>query len=667
MAKQRSSFKPPDGFVEVTNIDGSTSWVRGDPAILKMRAESQARVKAKQEAAKSAAGNASDGKGEKKTPPLLFRPAPPWRPFPLEALPDVLREYVDASAAAMGCDPAFVALPVLATVASTIGATRTVKLKRGWEEPSVLWSMVVADSGTLKSPAYLRAVTRLLRVQAKYLEEYKAALAAHDKAVEEYDQAVKAFANGDGPDPGEPPQKPTLRRVIVSDITVEKLADILEANPRGILAARDELAGWLGSFSRYKGKGAASDLPLWLEMHRAGALIVDRKTGPKTHYYVPRAAVCVTGGVQPGVLSRALTEEFFESGLVARVVMAMPPRTTKKWTEAEVAESLEARYHDLLDRLLALGFARSKDGERLPYPVQLGTEAKYLWVQFYKAWAAEQAASEGSFAAALAKLEGGAARLALVHHLCARVSRGEDDLLLIKPESMEAGITLARWFADEARRIYACLAESREEGECRRLVEWIAGRGGRVTVRELHRSNQRKYRDADDARAALDRLVEAGLGTWHDQRHFDLCVTGDTCDNPPPADDADDEEPADACVTIPPTPAENSQKTPGAGATVTPVTCHTQARKPVADGKHETNGSAVSAPTVTQAGPDDDIDRPDDGEQGLDPYEAEERAAIEAEAAAAERKFLERREAEGSDADLGQPFPTPFDDDTLAL
>ncbi len=45
-----------------------------------------------------------------------------------------------------------------------------------------------------------------------------------------------------------------LRRVICSDTTIEKLAEILEDDARGVLVTRDELPGWLNSFSRYKGK-----------------------------------------------------------------------------------------------------------------------------------------------------------------------------------------------------------------------------------------------------------------------------------------------------------------------------------------------------------------------------------------------------------------------------
>lgn len=94
-----------------------------------------------------------------------FRVPAPYRPFPIEVIPDPLSEYVQEVALALGCDPSYVALPVLAAAAASIGNSRTIRLKGGWDEPSVSWSAVVGDSGTLKSPAFTKAVGHLFRVQ----------------------------------------------------------------------------------------------------------------------------------------------------------------------------------------------------------------------------------------------------------------------------------------------------------------------------------------------------------------------------------------------------------------------------------------------------------------------------------------------------------------------
>src|SRR5262249_48006894 len=162
------------------------------------------------------------------------------------------------------------ALPALAAVASAIGNTRTIGLKRGWHEPSVVWSAIVGDSGTLKSPAYLAAGGPLFRPQKRLVQEVKQEQKADRQGLRRDKGDRRRAEEDDGPDPGDAPDEPALRRVVCSDTTIEKLAEVLEDNPRGVLLARDELAGWLGSFGRYKGKQGGTDLPNWLEMHRAG-------------------------------------------------------------------------------------------------------------------------------------------------------------------------------------------------------------------------------------------------------------------------------------------------------------------------------------------------------------------------------------------------------------
>ncbi len=438
-----------------------------------------------------------------------------YRPFPVEALPEPIAEYVRQGAVALGCDPAYLALPALSVAASAIGNTRSVRLKGTWFEPSIVWGAIVGDSGTLKSPAYLSAVSHLIRSQKRLHKEFKVKQAEYANELFAYESA-KSKAKKGGPNPGDPPVPPIHHRVVCSDTTIEKLAEILEDNPRGTLVARDELAGWLASFMRYKGKGGGTDLPAWLEMFRAGSVLIDRKTTERKNIFIDRATVSIAGGIQPGVLARALTPEFLDSGLAARLLMAMPPKKPKRWSEAEISLDVEQAYHDTIDRLLALDF-NTKDDERVPHVLRLSPDAKKAWISFYNSWGLEQAGVEGELAAAFSKLEAYAARFALIHHVVGLVCRGEDDLVPIEVSSVEAGITLCRWFAGEARRIYSTLAESDDQCDTRRLFEWIQARGTKTTAKELQRSSSRKYPTADDAKQALDALVEAGLGSWVDR------------------------------------------------------------------------------------------------------------------------------------------------------
>jgi hypothetical protein len=83
--------------------------------------------------------------------------------------------------------------------------------------------------------------------------------------------------------------------------------------------------------------------------------------------------------------------------------------------------------------------------------------------------------------------------------------------------SMKAGIALAQWFGHEAKRVYAMLGETALERDRRELAELIERRGGQVTVRDMMRGpGQRRYGSAPEWEQALNDLVLAGLGRWHD-------------------------------------------------------------------------------------------------------------------------------------------------------
>jgi hypothetical protein len=299
---------------------------------------------------------------------------------------------------------------------------------------------------------------------------------------------------------------------VVSDATVEALADRLQSAPRGLLCERDELSGLLNGLNQYKSKGGA-DVAYWLEMHRAGSLLIDRKTGDQKIIHASRAFMALTGTIQPGVLRRALTPEYMEAGLAARLLVAMPPVKRRKWSEATVRDPVKKQYADTLAALMAIPMGGNAD---TPEPVDLPMTAgaKKLWINFYNEHnAAEQASEGGDLAAAWSKLEGYAARLALVIH-CVRAVSGETDPVVVDAESMASGIALVRWFGGEAERAYTTLAGDGVADARVELWEYIVREhDGRITTRDLAHAKS-KYRPSGSAREALNDLVEGGYGRW---------------------------------------------------------------------------------------------------------------------------------------------------------
>lgn len=460
--------------------------------------------------------NTPDAAASKPVPvppePKKIRPVQPYRPFPTHVLPRVLARFVREAAASIGCDESFVALPMLAGLAGMIGNTRRARIKFDWSEPAVLWTVIVAESGARKSPPIDKALRPVHDMQAEAMKEFNNRLIEYKLNLEEHRRKMKAYhADGAEGEPPREPEKPVPKRIVVEDITTEALADRLANAPRGLRLARDELSGWIGGFDAYKPGGKGADASRWLQIHRAGVPIVDRKTGDRPTIFVRRAAVSVTGTIQPRVLGRCLGGEHFENGLAARLLLAMPPARKRVWTDEDInphtANSLAAVYAELSD----LGLAA--DDSPLDLPLDAGAQAAF--VAFVNANGEEQfALDDDDLRAAWSKLEGAAARLALVIQLVRAVTEAGVDAERIDKTSIDAGLTLSRWFGYETRRVYAAIRQGPDERAHQWLIDLIRQLDGRITPRELQRRQPGRFSKAKDARAALMALVTAGLGKF---------------------------------------------------------------------------------------------------------------------------------------------------------
>ncbi len=452
-------------------------------------------------------------------PESVAKPQPPeFTPFPTDTLPHAATNLVRAGAQAMQVDEGMIAPLALAAMSAAIGNARVIELFASWREPAVLWAVVVAPSGSGKSPA-LELVTRPAeRRDSEALRDHREATKEHAAAMFLHERAMKAWergaAKGNLADtPPAAPEPPLCERIVTNDATFEGLASMLAASPRGLLLACDELASWLGGFTRYTGNTGrpSSEAARWLPMHRAGPLKVDRRTAPPLR--VERAALNIAGLIQPGVLAAALTGTDYDSGLVARLLLSMPPTPTRRWRPGGLSPMVERAFSAMVEKLYALDMPEDEHGTPIPRTVPLDEQAGIHWAEYYNELNHDMTGKDERSRAMLSKLEGGAARLALVVHL-GRVAGGENvpsDLL--DGESMRRGIALAKWFRREAERVYARLAESDEDREACQLLDLIRRKGGSISGRELVQSS-RAFRSVADAESALSRLVDAGHGSW---------------------------------------------------------------------------------------------------------------------------------------------------------
>jgi len=434
---------------------------------------------------------------------------PPWRPFPVAVLPNPMRRFVEEASLALRCDPVFLAFPMITICGSLIGTTRRIRLKRTWCEYPILWTVVIADSGSKKSPAFLLVKKPLEDIHKERCQEFEAIRAEYERAKELYEKAKKRAIKDPTCLVGDPPKEPGLERLFVQDVTIEALTPILQKSPRGTILLRDELDGWLSGFQRYS---ASSDLPHWLSLYNAQSLTVDRKgTG---HQYVAKAVVAVNGCIQPGVFKRALTADATEAGLAARLICAMPPRVEITWTEDEVALEVEAIWGRLVQDLLELDYKKNPDGIPEPQTLAMSPEAKGVWVDFYNRHGKRQNGAFGSRAAILAKLEAVVARVALTFAIVERVASRMDDLAPVDQISMEAAVEVVEWCLAERDRIETLLADTTESDKgsfANKILDVITRAGAEGVSRTAINNSFGRHKEAKELGEALGNLAARGL------------------------------------------------------------------------------------------------------------------------------------------------------------
>ncbi len=412
-----------------------------------------------------------------------------------------------------------IALPVLVAAGAAIGTTRQVMAKQDHGEYPILWGVIVAKTGCRKSPALDKALDPIREIEDQWVAEDDPRQERYKTELLVYKKDLKAWEKDGGiADPPNEPSVLPVRRLVVSDITVEALAPKLLDNPRGLRMAKDELAGWFESFGRYS-SNRSGDKEQWLEMYGGRRITVDRKSKETPPIRVPRAAVSVCGTIQPSVLERMLTDENRENGFAARFLFAYPPDWIAGYSDYEIPSKVKKEFRATFERLTQF---RHKDGTREPQKIPLSPEAKAAYrcfMEYTQLIMQKMDPDADDLRAAWEKLRGCVLRMALIIH-CLRDAEQDctlKDSWSIDVESFNAARSLVEWFGNEAARAYGLFAESEDDRTLRMLEEWIERHGGNSTIAKINRSGPRMYRGKKGrelAREHIAALLSDGRVEW---------------------------------------------------------------------------------------------------------------------------------------------------------
>lgn len=419
----------------------------------------------------------------------------PVDPLLLDLIPTPFRDWVDDVSTRMQCPPDYVVAAMLTMTGAIIGAGCGIRPKQhdDWTVVPNVWGGVVGRPSMLKTPAIAEAMRPIDQLERVAKLAYDTARKKHEaeyevfKARKESLQSnMRKVANGkEKPGQGmdvlkddfstlEEPPPPVWQRYRTNDCTIEKIADLLKDNPRGILAFRDELAGQLASWDR---EGHEPDRAFFLEAWNGSTSHTCDRIGRGT-IFIENLCVSLFGGTQPTKLTYYLHQAVRgtnNDGFVQRLQLLVYPDEPKTWRLVDTPVNTEARQraHRVVERLATMDFrqhgAFGEEGQR-PY-YRFNEEAQSV----FNEWLTEHEArlrrgdDEPVVIEHLAKYRSLMPSLALIFHLL-DIADGQP-ASQVTAESATRAAAFCEYLESHARRVYGLVTNLTNQAASRLAVK----------------------------------------------------------------------------------------------------------------------------------------------------------------------------------------------------
>jgi hypothetical protein len=434
--------------------------------------------------------------------------------FPLYVFSERLQQVIKRNAKGAGVTPAHVAVPLIGITSGIIGFARRVMATGSWLQPMTCWTVLVGYSGTGKTPG-LNVTKRALREierrgkenetkrQCEHETKKAKAKAFYDKWRREVEEAVE---NGT-PAPQMPPEaadpgKYVPVRLAVADGTVERLAELLQARPHGIVLLRDELSALFLNMSRYSG---GQDDEFWLEAWNGDHYNVERMNRTLA---IDHLLISMVGGMQPDKMVKSFAGD--HDGKYSRVLFAWPDEPTWQGLNND-ADEIDVDIQNTLSRLNRL--AEYADGRLVKLVTSLDDEAFDEFVQFARFAQQEKNAFEGREREWFAKATAHVLRLAgTLTYLEWGLTLDPDKPGAITKATTLAAITLVlEYFWPHARACLRQIGLTEKHANARRALLWMRAKGMQEVSREDIRRDALSQRlDAKETTDLLTSLCGSG-------------------------------------------------------------------------------------------------------------------------------------------------------------
>lgn len=455
-------------------------------------------------------------------PRPLHRELPPADPFPTDALGEILGPAALAIQERTQAPDAICAQSVLAAATLGVQGFADVELPTGAVRPLSNFFLSVASTGERKTSADGCATEPIRERERRLAEVYAEERQAYEMDLTVWQQQRRQILNSKDSSPavkradledlGPPPEEPLVPFLTCPEPTFEGLTKFYTRGwpSLGIFSTEGgQFLGGHGMNPDNRLKTAAALSSLWdgepLKRVRAGDPLA----------VLPGRRLAVHLLVQPGVATEVLSDPLLaDQGLLSRLLVAAPDGTvgTRFWREpTEDSKRNLRRHHDRMSEILSepLPMAEGTRNELRPRVLRLSPLARNLWIRFAD-HVEQEMGPRGDYESirSLAnKLPEHAARLAGIVALFHDPPREE-----LSEDHLAHGIELAKFYAQEALRLFEAGAIHSNLVEANRLLHWLQDSWTEelISLPDIYQRGPRAIRDQSRARKLVQLLEDHG-------------------------------------------------------------------------------------------------------------------------------------------------------------
>jgi putative DNA primase/helicase len=420
--------------------------------------------------------------------PESLTAAPAAAPYPLEALPPVIRDAVGEAVAFTQAPVAIPAASALAVASAAAQGHADVERAPGLVSPIGLYLLTVADSGERKTTCDGFFTAPVREWERRAAEAMRPALIRHAADMDAWatkrdgiKQRMRDEAKRNKPTSdteaafrrleAEKPAAPRVPRLLRGDDTPENLSySYAYEYPAGAVVSSE--AGVVFGAHGMGRDSAMRNMAFLNVIWDGGEHHVGRRTSES--FTVRGARQTMSLQVQepvvrefvdrPGGLARG-------SGFLARFLVAWPESTigSRPYVEPGEMPALED-YRRRVGELLDMPPAMTAEGALRPEVLKLGPDAKDLWIECYNAGEAAQQPGGKLFDVrdVASKAADNIARMAAIFHVFEHGPAG-----WIGVDAVRSAGQVVDWYLGEALRFYGEMALPAETADAARLDVWL--------------------------------------------------------------------------------------------------------------------------------------------------------------------------------------------------